>query len=427
MLDNVKVTTLDNGCRIVTSEMSGIESVSIGLFSGAGSRFETSSQLGHSHFLEHMLFKGSAKRSSRAISQAIESRGGNMNAYTNFESTAYYAVAPSDATTLAFDVLADMYLAPKLAQTDVDKERTVIIEEVNMYHDQPDAYVVDLAQQALWTKHPLGAQILGDIPSLQATTAESLRAYHDLHYNAKATVIAAAGNIGHDQFVALATPYAQRLPSKPAQKFKPVRETTPQTKLLFDRRETEQVQAVIGYRTFGRYDSRRHALNMLNTILGGNMSSRLFQIVREKHGLAYSVASFTSFYNDSGAFQIAAGLDRRRSVKAMALCGEVLKKMADTPVGRAEFNRAREYMIGCLRLGLETARSHMSWIGNGTLRDQLITPAEAIENVRAITIDDVQSLASEIFRPENTTVTLVMPRENVGNPEEHLAAVTSKL
>ena len=183
------------------------------------------------------------------------------------------------------------------------------------------------------------------------------------------------------------------------------------------------MQAVIGYRACGRYDPRRHTLNLLNVVLGGNMSSRLFQVVRERHGLAYSVASFPSFYNDTGAFQIVAGLDRKRSVKALALCAAEIQKIATTAIPKAEFERAREYMLGCLRLGLETARSHMSWIGNGMLRNQLITPMQAMENIKRVTREDVLALAAEIFKPENTTLTLVMPRSDVAEPEAHLVAV----
>ncbi len=423
MLDHVKITTLDNGCRIVTSTMPDVESLAVGFFSTVGSRYEAQRQSGHSHFLEHMLFKGSAKRSARAISQAIESRGGNMNAYTNFESTVYYAVAPSTSAALTTDVLGDMYVSPKLTKADVDKERTVILEEVNMYHDQPDAHVLDLAQQALWTRHPLGSQILGTVDSLNATTAESLREYHDYHYTASSTVIAAAGNITHEKFVDLAARYGTHLPAGAVRKCKATTEATSMTRLIFDRRETEQVQAVIGYRTCGRYDPRRHTLNLLNVVLGGNMSSRLFQVVREKHGLAYSVSSSPSFYNDTGAFQIVAGLDRKRSVKALALCAAEIHKIATTAIPKAEFERAREYMLGCLRLGLETARSHMSWIGNGTLRNQLITPMQAMENIKRVTREDVLVMAAEIFKPENATLTLVMPRSDVAEPEAHLVAV----
>lgn len=423
MLDHVQATTLENGCRIVTSSIPRVQSLAIGFFSKTGSRFESPQTSGHSHFLEHMLFKGSAKRSARAISEAIESRGGNMNAYTNFENTVFYAVVPSNAARMATDVLGDMYLSPKLATGDVDLERTVILQEVSMYRDQPDAFAADLAQQALWTKHPLGCPILGTSEALNATTAESLRAFHQTHYNAGSTVIAAAGDISHARFLDLVAPFASRLPGGQTTGFKRADGRTARTRLLVDRRETEQVQAVLGYRTFGRYDSRRYALNLLNIILGGNMSSRLFQTVREKHGLAYSVSSFSSFYIDSGAIQIMAGLDRTRSTKALALIASEIQRLVRTPVSKAEFERAREYVLGCLKLSLETARSHMSWIGNGTLNDQFVTPAEAAASIQRITREEVQALAKRIFVPDNTTLALVMPRADVDEPETHLAAV----
>lgn len=422
MLNHVQTTTLDNGCRIVTSSIPRVQSLGIGFFSKTGSRLESSRTAGHSHFLEHMLFKGSAKRSTRAISEAVESRGGNMNAYTNFENTVFYAVVPSNAARIATDVLGDMYLSPKLAATDVDCERTVILQEVSMYRDQPDAYAADLAQQALWTKHPLGCPILGTPEALNATTAESLCAYHHRHYNAGATVIAAAGDISHARFLDLVAPFADRLPDGSAGTFKRADGRTPHTQLLVDRRETEQVQAVLGYRAFGRYDSRRYALNLLNVILGGNMSSRLFQTVREKHGLAYSVSSFCSFYSDTGALQILAGLDRARSTKALALITSETQRLVRTLVSKAEFERAREYVLGCLKLSLETARSHMSWIGNGTLNDQFVTPEEVADEIKRVTREDVQALAKLIFIPDNTTLALVMPRTDVDEPETHLAA-----
>lgn len=427
MLENVKITTLDNGCRIVTSSLPGIESIAIGIFAGVGSRFETPAQAGHSHFLEHMLFKGSEKRSARAISQDIESRGGNTNAYTNFETTVYYASVPAAAASIAMDVLGDIYIAPKLSKTDVDKERFVILEELNMYHDQPDSFAMDLSQRALWTNHPLGSEIIGNTVSLAETTRESLFEYHNTRYNAGATVIAAAGKLDHDSFVKLASSYANRLPSGPSVKFKPALDKTRKTQLLVDRRETEQVNAVIGFRAFGNRDPRRYSMNILNVILGGNMSSRLFQSVREKHGLAYSIGSTPAFYSDTGAFQIIAGLDRGRSVKGLALCAAELSKIANKPVGKAEFNRAVDYLVGSLQIGLETARSHMSWIGGGTLRNQYQTPNEIIAKIKQVTPGNVQDIARELFHPQNATLALVMPRQDVGEPEEHLAALLSGL
>ena len=206
-------------------------------------------------------------------------------------------------------------------------------------------------------------------------------------------------------------------------KFKRAIDKTRQTQFLVDRRETEQVNAVIGFRAFGNRDPRRYAMNILNVILGGNMSSRLFQSVREKQGLAYSVASTPAFYSDTGAFQIMAGLDRGRSIKGVALCAAELSKIADKPVGKAEFSRAVDYLVGSLQIGLETARSHMSWIGRGTLRNQYQTPDEVIAKIKGVTPGDLQDIARELFQPQNATLALVMPREDVGDPDKHLSAL----
>ena len=427
MLDDVKVTTLGNGCRIATSRIQDTESVAIGFFARVGSRCESPAESGHSHFLEHMLFKGSAKRSARAISQDIESRGGNTNAYTNYEGTVYYAVAPYDAEALALDVLGDMYAAPRLLPADVDKERGVILEELNMYFDQPDERASDLLREGLWSRHPLGRLILGSAASLKATTAESLRSYHAAHYNAAGTVIAAAGKVEHDRFVEKASRYAQRLPAVKPARFKAATGASPRQPLLVDQRETEQVNAAVGFRICGRDDPRRQALGLLNIILGGNMSSRLFQTMRERHGFAYSVFSFASLHHETGALQIAAGLDRKRSVKAMAVCGGILARLASTPMPKAEFERARQYALGSLRIGLESARSHMSWVGNGLTYNRLQTPAQIIAEIQSVKPEDVQAVAAEFFRPENMTLALVMPREDMPAPEAHRDALAEAL
>ncbi|MGI5870345.1 MAG: M16 family metallopeptidase [Kiritimatiellia bacterium] len=427
MLDDVKITTLDNGCRIATSRIEQTEGVAIGFFARVGSRCEPAAKSGHSHFLEHMLFKGSAKRSARAISRDIESRGGNTNACTNYEGTVYYAVVPYDAEALALDVLGDMYAAPRLLASDVEKERGVILEELKMYHDLPDERASDLLREGLWSSHPLGRLILGSTASLKATTAESLRDYHAAYYNAPGTVIAAAGKVDHDRFVEKASRYAQRLPTVGSARCKAATSASPRRALLVDQRETEQVNAAVGFRVFGRNDPRRQALGLLNLILGGNMSSRLFQTMRERHGFAYSVFSSLSLHRETGMLQIAAGLDEARSVKAMAVCGSILAKLASTPIPKAELERARQYALGSLRLGLESARSHMAWVGNGLTHNHLQTPAQIIAEINAVKPEDIQAVAAELLRPENATLALVMPREGVESPEAHYEALAGAL
>lgn len=427
MLETVRVTELENGCRVATSNIATTESLSIGFFAKVGTRYERPEVLGHSHFLEHMLFKGSAKRSARAISQDIEAHGGNTNAYTNYETTVFYAVTPYEVMDVALDVLGDFYCSPKLLASDVDKERGVILEELNMYHDQPDEYVTDQLRMGLWADHPLGRQILGTEASLLATTAESLRAYHQAYYHAGRTVIVAAGRVEHEAFVEKVRPYAMRLPPKREDGYEIATPDTPRQALLVDARETEQVNAAIGFRVFGRYDKRRQALVLLNTILGGNMSSRLFQEMRERHGFAYSVYSFLGMHDETGSLQIAAGLDRRRSVKAMSVCGKMLAKLAHVPISKSEFERARQYAMGTFRLGLEGSRSQMSWVGGGLIFEPYHSPAEALAEIAAVKLEDVQAVAAEYFRPENVSLSLVMPREDQATAEAHLAALCEGL
>lgn len=423
MLDDVATTTLPNGCRVITSTVPQVESVSIGLWAGVGGRHEGAAESGHSHFLEHMVFKGSAHRSAKQISQAVEGRGGYLNAFTQQESTCYYARVPAEATDLALDVLADMAIAPRLDREDVDRERTVILEELAMYRDQPDAHVFDLASEALWAHHPLGRPLVGTRATLAAVTRESLDAFRRRHYTARATVFAAAGKIDHGTFVDRVRPYAERLPVGRIPRYRAATDTTPQLPAAFDAREIEQVHLVVGFRGFGRHDPRRHALRLLNVVLGENMSSRLFQVLREKHGMAYSIASSTQLHADSGALLIGAGLEPARALKAASLCADELRRLCDKPVGRAEFNRARDYVLGQLRLGLETPESHMMWCGETLMGyDQFVHPDETVAGCLAATPADLHALAQSLFRTDRTTVAVITPKDGTHSADRYHTA-----
>jgi predicted Zn-dependent peptidase len=411
MLDDVSLTTLPNGCRVITSAIPHVESVSVGIWTGVGGRHESAAESGHSHFLEHMLFKGTARRSAKQISQAVEGRGGYLNAFTQQESTCYYARVPAEATALALDVLADMATAPRLAPDDVDRERTVILEELAMYRDQPDAHIFDMAGEALWARHPLGRPLIGNKTTLAAVTRESLDAFRRRHYTATATVFAAAGKLDHETFVDRVRPYAAQLPAGRATRFRAASEATPQTPTAFDAREIEQVHLVIAFRGFGRHDPRRHALRLLNVVLGENMSSRLFQVLREKHGLAYSIASSLQLHDDAGALLIGAGLEPARALKATALCADELQRLCDRPIGRAEFNRARDYILGQLRLGMETPENHMTWLGETLMGyGRFIPPDETVAGTLAVAPTELQALAQELFRRSRATMALISPK-----------------
>lgn len=418
MLDDVAITTLPNGTRVITSAMPHVESVSVGIWTAVGGRHERAAESGLSHFLEHMVFKGTARRSARQISQAVEGRGGYLNAFTQQENTCYYARVPAEALGLALDVLADMATAPRLAPDDVERERTVILEELAMYRDQPDAHVFDLASDALWSRHPLGRPLIGTKATLTAVTRESLDAFRSRHYTAGATVFAAAGKLDHDAFVAKVRAYAEQLPALPPPRFRSATAATPQRPLVSELREIEQVHLVAAFRAFGRHDPRRHALRLLNVVLGENMSSRLFQSLRERRGLAYSIASSLQLHADTGALLVGAGFESARATKAAALCVDELRRLCDRPVGRAEFERARDYVLGQLRLGLETPESQMTWLGETLLGyGRFVHPDETEAGCRAATPHDVQSLAQGLFGEGRATVAAIVPKGLAGTPE----------
>jgi predicted Zn-dependent peptidase len=410
MFADVELTSLKNGCRVVSSAMPHLQSVATGVWIGAGSRHETKALGGISHFLEHLLFKGTAKRSALAISQAIEGRGGYLNAFTQQESTCYYARAGFDRLKPTFDVLADMVRNAKCEKSDVEKERQVILEEMLMYRDQPHHYVQELLEQAVWPSHPLGRPVIGTEASVGRMTSADIHGYKDRKYVPSAMVIAFSGAIEHTRCVDLVSSWfadmdAGRKPG--ASRFNA---SVKQSAGIVMEREIEQAHLALGVRVFGRHHPHRYVLRVLNTILGENMSSRLFQVVREKHGLAYSIHSSTQLFDDTGMLQVAAGLDRRRLGKAFELILRELDRLRCRPVGNGELKRAKDYLIGQLRLGLESSSNQMMWIGDNILSyGRFIDPAETIAAIREVCASDIQSVAADCLQAERMRLAVITP------------------
>jgi predicted Zn-dependent peptidase len=412
MLDHVRLTTLPNGLRVITSPQPDAESVALGFWVGVGGRHESPEVAGASHFIEHMLFKGTERRSAREISQAIEGRGGYLNAYTQEDGTCYYARLPHERLAEAFDVLADMYRAPKLAAADIDRERGVIIEELRMCHDQPQHVVQELLMDGLWANHPLGRPLVGTEQTLRGISRSALDNYRRMHYQPANTIFALAGRLEHDAAVALVQAALGRLPAGKRTGFRAVNPRVVQHPFRLARREIEQVHAAIGFRCFGRHDPRRFALRLLNSILGENMSSRLFQVVREKHGLAYAVSSHYQLFHETGALVISAGLDRARAADALRLIARELARLREKPVTRGEWQRARDYLLGQFRLGLEGTSSQMQWIGESLLNyGRFVKPDEVVANLMAVTVADLRQVAAELFTPQHLTLSLVVPEQ----------------
>ena len=410
MLDQVQFTTLPNGARVITAPQADAESVAVGFWVGVGGRHETPAVAGASHFIEHMLFKGTRRRTAKEISQAIEGRGGYLNAYTQEDATCYYARIPHERLGEAFDVLADMYCEPKFAPADIDRERGVIIEELRMGHDQPQQVVQEQLMDGLWSGHPLGRPLVGTERTLKAMARADLDGFRRRHYQPGNTVFGMAGRLDHATGVALVKDAIGRQPAGRTCRFKPVDRTVPQERFRSARRKIEQVHAAIGFRGFGRHDHRRFALRMLNSILGENMSSRLFQIVREKHGLAYAVQSSFQLFDETGATAISAGLDRARAADALRLIAREVARMRAKPVSRDELQRARDYLQGQFRLGLEGTGSQMQWIGDTLMNyGRFVKPEEVLARLMAVTAEEMRRVAAELFVPRRLTLSLVVP------------------
>lgn len=426
MLDQVQIATLPNGARIVTSPQPDAESVALGIWVAVGGRYEEKSLSGASHFIEHMLFKGTRRRTAKEISQAIEGRGGYLNAYTQEDSTCYYARLPHEHLAEAFDVLADMYCEPALAPADIDRERGVIIEELRMCRDQPQHVVQEQLMDGFWPGHPLGRPLVGAEQTLRSMTRDSLDGYRRRYYHPANTIFALAGRLNHADAVALVKDRIGRRERGRRLLFRRVDPSAPQERFRLGRRDIEQVHAAIGFRCFGRHDDRRHALRILNSILGENMSSRLFQIVREKHGLAYAVQSSFQLFDETGGMVISAGLDRVRAADALRLIAREVARIREKPVSRGEFGRARDSVEGQFRLGLEGTSSQMQWIGE-TLANygRFLPPSEALAKLRAVTVDQIRAVAAQVFDPRRLTLSLVVPAKEPTGEKEWLATMSA--
>ena len=411
-----QVTRLPNGLRIATAEMPHMRSVSVGLWLGLGSRYEAAERSGVCHFIEHMLFKGTRRRSAKQISQAVEGIGGYLNAFTSEEMTCYHARAGYERFEELLDVLLDMFLHSRFDPEDIAKERDVIKEEMAMYLDEPQHHVQELLNATLWPGQPLGRSITGTNQTLDQLTRAELVGYLRAHYLAPSALIVVAGRVSHRQAVRAVTPYAGRFRSGLTAPYVPALEDQPAPRLKLFTKRTEQTQIALGIRTCGRNDARRYALRLLSTILGENMSSRLFQVVREDHGLAYSIYSTPSSFHDTGDLVISAGLDTENVTRTLGLVLKELRRCVARPPGAAELRRARDYVIGQIDLGLENTETQMNWLGEQLLGFGRCFPAAGIKRrLRAVTPGEIRAVAEAFFRSERLSLALVSPLKN-GEP-----------
>jgi len=403
----IQATQLGNGLRVVTERMPGIRSVSFGVEVGTGSRDEPEAIAGASHFLEHLLFKGTEERSGREISEAVDAAGGDMNACTNRESTTFYVRMLDDDAELGLDLLCDTVLHPTLTSGDVEVERQVILEEILQHEDDPGDVVHEIWAEALFAGHPLGRDPLGSIGSVTSTTAEEVRRFFASHYRPANMVVAAAGHLDHDQVVAaVETRFEASEGGAGPERSAP---GEAQERLVVEEDDTEQVHLVIGMRGLARDDHDRHALAVLEHALGGGLSSRLWQQVREERGLAYSVYSFRSQYQGAGTLGVCAGTAPGHLEEVLELVRGELDAVAAGGITEREREVAVGHLVGELALSLEDSGSRMARIGRSLLvHGHVSTYDEVVARLRAVTLADVAAVAERVLsRPR--TLALVGP------------------
>lgn len=417
MLMDARETTLANGVRVATSVLPRVESVTFGIWVRVGARYESKKLSGASHFIEHLLFKGTRKRSAGDISRAIEGRGGYLNAFTQEENTCYYARVAYDQLWKALDVLCDMYLNSRFDKAEIDKERGVIVEEIMMYRDQPQHVVQEILGKSLWQGHPLGRPIIGTPATLAAMNRKTMLDFRAQKYVPANTLFAFAGRLDHDACVKKVAQFVGRLKHRAAPSCRHVTASVPQENVVLESRDIEQAHLALGIRLFGRRDKRRYALRVLSAVLGENMSSRLFQTVREKYGLAYSVHSSCHLYNESGALVVSAGLDKKRTQKAIELILRELVRLKEQPIGDRELKRAKDYVVGQLRLGLESTTHQMLWLGDNIMsHERVMKPEETIKRISSVTAEDVQKLALSVIKRRRVSLAMISP--NIGRQDE---------
>jgi len=407
---NYKLTKLENGLRIITAPIEKTRAASILFLFGVGSRYEEEKLSGISHFLEHMFFKGTEKRPTTLdISKELDSVGAGYNAYTGEENTGYFVHVPSKHFDLGLDVLSDMLFNSKFDEAEINKEKGVIVEEINMYEDEPRGKVELVAKELVYGNQPLGRKITGEKETVIRFTRDDFVNYKKSHYNPENMVIAVAGNIGDDVLEKLKDKFGQ-MEKMPKNEYLKVQEeqSSPQVKIHF--KETEQSHFIIGFRSIKRTDAKHPDLRVLTNLMGQMMSSRLFIEVREKRGLCYYVAADMTDFNDTGFWSVSAGVDNNRVEEALEVILKEIEKLKNEPVGAEELKRAKENLKGHLYLNLEDSMSVASFLAEQELFWQKIQdPDEIAADYDKVTAEDIQDLAQNLFISEHLNLALLGP------------------
>jgi len=418
---DIEMTTLANGVRVITEAMPHVRSVSVGVWINAGSRSETPEQNGISHFIEHMLFKGTTRRSAEDIARSVDSIGGNLDAFTAKELVCFNTKVLDQHLSLAFDVLADLVLHPMFRAEDLEKEKSVILEEIKMEADSPDYLVHEIFSSNFWKDHPLGKPILGTPQTVKRFDRAMVQDYYSSIYVPANLIVTAAGNLTHERLVALVSEHFESLPPGKPMPPDPVPGTHARL-VLRNKKALEQVHLVLGVPSYALPHEERFACYVMNTLLGGGMSSRLFQNIRERQGLAYAVFSELSPYRDTGCMSIYAGTSTESAPKVVDSIMQEFRQLKSETVGDEELRRAKDHLKGSLMLSLESTSSRMSNLARQEMYfAKFFTLDELVESIEAVTADDVQRIARTFFDPKQVALTVLGNLENLKIGREDLA------
>jgi predicted Zn-dependent peptidase len=407
-----KKTILDNGVRIVTEEIPHVRSLSLGFWIETGSRNEVPANNGISHFIEHMVFKGTKKRNAKEIAQSIESVGGYLNAFTSKEHTCYYARVLDEHLELATDVLSDMVFQPTFSGKELEKERNVILEELKQAEDDPDDIIQDYFEKAIFKTNPLGMPVIGTAKSISSIKRKDLVQYRTETYTSANLVVAAAGNLKHEDVVELIKRYIQKSTNSTSKKADHIQSVfeEPSSVLCEYYKPIQQAHICLGTIGFHVRDERRFTMQVLNTLLGDGMSSRLFQNIREKYGFAYAVYSFNNMMQDTGAFGVYIGTDNSHVQRCIDLVWKELKSLRTQGIKKQELTRTKAQLKGNMMLGMENIPNRMIRLGSSELYfGELIALDAIIKKIGAVTREEVQETAEELFKEDRFAIVIFHP------------------
>ena len=408
-----KKTILPNGTRLITVPMPESPTVTFMMFAETGSKYETKKQSGISHFLEHALFKGTKNRpKSSDLSRELDSLGSQYNAFTCQESTGYYAKAHKSKADKIIEIISDMYLHPLLPEAELEKEKGVIIQEINMYEDEPARHVQDIFLELLYGDQPAGWNIAGTKETVASFTKDEVNNYYRSHYVAPATVIALAGAFDEEKILKAIEKLSAELPNEKYKEKLPVLESQQKPAVKIKHKNTDQTHLVLGIRTFGAQNPKAPILKVLSVVLGGGMSSRLFQKLRDELGLCYYVGASPDLYTDHGVFQVASGVDNAKVIPAVKAIMDELRLLKSELVPEAELRKAKDFLIGNLYLSLESSDELAQFYGGQEIMRKLLkTPEVVAQQIEAVTAENIKILANEIFQDKGLNLALIGPFE----------------